>query len=273
MHMAVARGRQRALGPRRQACGQAVVEAVVGPFAGAARRARRLPVPDRRAHARRGAGDPAPRAARTRPSARTGCCATAIPRTPRRPAGSATPTRSSPACAREAVAAGYGQIKLKVGGDLEDDVRRLRIAREACGPDIRIAVDANQRWDVGDAIQWVRALAPFDPYWIEEPTSPDDVLGHAAIRRARGAGQGRHRRARPEPRDLQAADAGRGDRHRPDRRGPGRGGQREPRDPAAGGQVRAARLPARRRRGPVRARPAPLDVRLPRRVRQRWRAA
>ena len=106
----------------------------------------------RRAHARRGAGHPAPRASTDGPSARTGSCATAIPRTPRRPAGSATPTRSSPGCAREAVAAGYGQIKLKVGGDLEDDVRRLRIAREACGPDIRIAVDANQRWDVGDAI-------------------------------------------------------------------------------------------------------------------------
>jgi L-fuconate dehydratase len=84
----------------------------------------------------------------------------------------------------EAVAAGYEQIKLKVGGNLDDDVRRLRIAREACGPDIRIAVDANQRWDVAEAVRWVRALAPFDPYWIEEPTSPDDVLGHAAIRRA-----------------------------------------------------------------------------------------
>jgi L-fuconate dehydratase len=84
----------------------------------------------------------------------------------------------------EAVADGYEQIKLKVGADLDDDVRRLRIAREACGPDIRIAVDANQRWDVGEAVRWVRALAPFDPYWIEEPTSPDDVLGHAAIRRA-----------------------------------------------------------------------------------------
>jgi L-fuconate dehydratase len=84
----------------------------------------------------------------------------------------------------EAVAAGYEQIKLKVGAVLEDDVRRLRIAREAVGPDIRIAVDANQRWDVDEAVRWVRALAPFDPYWIEEPTSPDDVLGHAAIRRA-----------------------------------------------------------------------------------------
>ena len=55
---------------------------------------------------------------------------------------------------------------------------------EVVGPDIRIAVDANQRWDVADAIAWMTALAPYDPWWIEEPTSPDDVLGHAAIRRA-----------------------------------------------------------------------------------------
>jgi len=85
---------------------------------------------------------------------------------------------------REAVAEGFRQIKLKVGASLEDDVRRLGIAREAVGPDIRIAVDANQRWDVGAAIEWMQALAPFDIAWIEEPTSPDDVLGHAAIARA-----------------------------------------------------------------------------------------
>ncbi|KAB2346625.1 fuconate dehydratase [Actinomadura rudentiformis] len=85
--------------------------------------------------------------------------------------------------AREAVADGFTQIKLKVGADLDDDVRRLRLAREAVGPDVRIAVDANQRWDVAPAIEWMEALKPFDPYWIEEPTSPDDVLGHAAIRR------------------------------------------------------------------------------------------
>ncbi|GIG62468.1 mandelate racemase [Longispora fulva] len=86
--------------------------------------------------------------------------------------------------AREAVADGYTQIKLKVGADLADDVRRLGLARAAVGPDIRIAVDANQRWDVAEAIRWTSALAPHDPWWIEEPTSPDDVLGHAAIRRA-----------------------------------------------------------------------------------------
>lgn len=85
---------------------------------------------------------------------------------------------------REALADGFAQIKLKVGADLGDDLRRLGIAREVCGPDIRIAVDANQRWDVGDAIRWTAALRPFDIAWIEEPTSPDDVLGHAAIAKA-----------------------------------------------------------------------------------------
>jgi L-fuconate dehydratase len=84
---------------------------------------------------------------------------------------------------REAVDEGYPQIKLKVGADRVDDVRRLRIAREVCGPDIAIAVDANQRWDVAEAIDWVRTLAPFDVAWVEEPTNPDDVLGHAAIAR------------------------------------------------------------------------------------------
>lgn len=86
--------------------------------------------------------------------------------------------------ARQAVADGFRQIKLKVGADLADDIRRCRAARAVIGPDIRMAIDANQRWNVGEAIEWTRALAEFDPYWVEEPTSPDDVLGHAAIRRA-----------------------------------------------------------------------------------------
>jgi L-fuconate dehydratase len=86
--------------------------------------------------------------------------------------------------AREAVADGFTQIKLKVGASLEDDVRRMRTARETVGDGIRIAVDANQRWDVQPAIDWMRELAPYQPYWIEEPTSPDDILGHAAVRKA-----------------------------------------------------------------------------------------
>jgi L-fuconate dehydratase len=60
----------------------------------------------------------------------------------------------------------------------------MKAARAAVGPDVRIAIDANQRWDVKQAIAWTRVLERFDPYWIEEPTSPDDILGHSAIRQA-----------------------------------------------------------------------------------------
>ena len=86
--------------------------------------------------------------------------------------------------AKQAVADGFRMLKLKVGGNLDDDIRRLGLVRAAVGPDIRIAVDANQRWDTAPAIKWMQALAPFDPYWIEEPTSPDDVLAHRAIAEA-----------------------------------------------------------------------------------------
>ncbi|RZT27602.1 L-fuconate dehydratase [Kribbella sp. VKM Ac-2569] len=84
----------------------------------------------------------------------------------------------------EAVASGYKHVKLKVGADLADDIRRCGIAREVLGPDGHLMIDANQVWDVPEAIEWVKALAQFDPLWIEEPTSPDDILGHAAIRKA-----------------------------------------------------------------------------------------
>jgi L-fuconate dehydratase len=84
---------------------------------------------------------------------------------------------------RAAVADGFGQIKLKVGADIDDDVRRLALAREAVGPDVGIAVDANQRWEVDEAIDWMASLAPYDVAWVEEPTHPDDILGHAAIAR------------------------------------------------------------------------------------------
>ena len=85
--------------------------------------------------------------------------------------------------AKQAVAEGFTQIKLKVGADLQDDIRRFRAARAAVGTELRIAIDANQRWNVQEAIDWVKALAEFEPYWIEEPTSPDDILGHATVRR------------------------------------------------------------------------------------------
>jgi L-fuconate dehydratase len=85
---------------------------------------------------------------------------------------------------REAVEAGWGHVKIKVGLDVEDDIRRAAIVREEIGPDRELMLDANQVWDVNEAIENMERLAEFDPYWIEEPTSPDDVLGHAAIAKA-----------------------------------------------------------------------------------------
>ncbi|TKT74819.1 L-fuconate dehydratase [Aquamicrobium sp. LC103] len=84
---------------------------------------------------------------------------------------------------REAVEAGFDHVKLKVGRDRADDIRRLRIAREALGPDRKLMIDANQVWEVGEAIDWVRDLAFAKPWFIEEPTSPDDVEGHRRIRK------------------------------------------------------------------------------------------
>jgi L-fuconate dehydratase len=85
---------------------------------------------------------------------------------------------------REAIAEGWSHFKIKVGRDIDDDIRRCTIIREEIGPERKLMMDANQVWDVGDAITWMQQLARFDPWWIEEPTSPDDVLGHAAIARA-----------------------------------------------------------------------------------------
>jgi len=85
---------------------------------------------------------------------------------------------------RAAVGERWTHFKMKVGASLEDDVRRAALLREEIGPDNRLMMDANQTWDVGQAIANMERLAEFDPWWIEEPTSPDDVLGHAAIARA-----------------------------------------------------------------------------------------
>ena len=85
---------------------------------------------------------------------------------------------------QEGLAAGWSHFKIKVGEDLEDDVRRSALIRAEIGPDRKLMMDANQRWDVNDAITNMHELARFDPWWIEEPTSPDDVLGHAAIVKA-----------------------------------------------------------------------------------------
>ncbi len=85
---------------------------------------------------------------------------------------------------REAKNEGFSYLKMKVGADLDDDMRRAEIIREEIGSGMKLMMDANQKWDVGEAISNMESLAEFDPWWIEEPTSPDDILGHAAIAKA-----------------------------------------------------------------------------------------
>lgn len=86
--------------------------------------------------------------------------------------------------AKEAVADGFKLIKMKVGRSLENDIHRLKLVRETIGPDIKLAVDANQVWDVNEAIDWIKSLGEVNLHWVEEPTSPDDILGHATIAKA-----------------------------------------------------------------------------------------
>lgn len=88
------------------------------------------------------------------------------------------------ALATEAIEAGFSHIKLKVGRDLQDDIRRVGIAREVLGPDRKLMIDANQVWEVGEAVPWLEQLAFAQPWFIEEPTSPDDIAGHRTIREA-----------------------------------------------------------------------------------------
>jgi L-fuconate dehydratase len=85
--------------------------------------------------------------------------------------------------ARAAVAAGWTHVKMKVGGDPAGDARRAALIREVIGAERYLMMDANQVWEVEEAIERTRALAEFDPWWMEEPTSPDDILGHARIAR------------------------------------------------------------------------------------------
>lgn len=85
---------------------------------------------------------------------------------------------------REAKSEGWTHLKMKVGANINDDIRRAQIIREEIGSDIKLMMDANQKWDVNEAIQQMKRLSEFNPWWIEEPTSPDDILGHLAIRKA-----------------------------------------------------------------------------------------
>ena len=112
--------------------------------------------------------------------------------------------------AAAAVADGFRHVKLKVGADRAEDLRRCRIAREVNGPDVRLMVDANQVWDVDEAIDRIADLADLDLLWVEEPTSPDDVLGHARIARAVapiGVATGEHVQNRIVFKQLLQADA------------------------------------------------------------------
>uniref|UniRef100_A0A5F9CFX2 Mitochondrial enolase superfamily member 1 n=1 Tax=Oryctolagus cuniculus TaxID=9986 RepID=A0A5F9CFX2_RABIT len=84
----------------------------------------------------------------------------------------------------EALKDGWTRFKVKVGADLQDDMRRCRLIRDMIGPEKTLMMDANQRWDVPEAVEWMSKLAEFKPLWIEEPTSPDDILGHATISKA-----------------------------------------------------------------------------------------
>ncbi|XP_076081994.1 mitochondrial enolase superfamily member 1-like isoform X2 [Mytilus galloprovincialis] len=86
--------------------------------------------------------------------------------------------------ATEAISQGMERFKMKVGGDIEDDIRRAKIFRETIGYDRLWMVDANQKWEVQESIDWMKKLAPYKPLWIEEPTNPDDIMGHAAIAEA-----------------------------------------------------------------------------------------
>lgn len=111
---------------------------------------------------------------------------------------------------REALAEGWTAFKMKVGADLPQDIRRASIIREEIGSRNLLMMDANQVWDVGQAISWMRELARFSPHWIEEPTSPDDVLGHAAISRALhpiGVATGEHCQNRVVFKQLMQAEA------------------------------------------------------------------
>ncbi len=110
----------------------------------------------------------------------------------------------------ESVAEGWEHFKMKVGTSIEDDVRRASIIRQEIGPDKKLMMDANQVWDVDEAIEKMERLAEFDPWWIEEPTSPDDVLGHAKIARAVapiGVATGEHCQNRVVFKQLMQAEA------------------------------------------------------------------
>ena len=162
---------------------------------------RRLPLPHGRARRRRGDRSAARATRRRRPTGSPSCGATGTPRTSRRPAGSATRrSKVRRAVPRAATPTAGGRSRPRSASTSPSDIRRCEVMREELGDDVQLMADANQVWDVPEAIDWMRQLEPVDLRWIEEPTSPDDVLGHAAIRRGVAPRRRRHRRARRQPR-------------------------------------------------------------------------
>ena len=163
---------------------------------------------------------------------------------------------------REALADGWTHFKVKVGSAPEEDARRLTLVREEIGPSNKLMIDANQRWDVNEAIDCVRALARFNLWWIEEPTSPDDVLGHATIAKAVrpvGVATGEHCANRILFKQLLQAEAIDFCQIDSCRLG---GVNENLAVMLMAAKFGVPRLPACRRRRPVRARAAPVDVRL-----------
>ena len=218
MHMAAGAVVNAAWDLAARLAGKPVWQFLAGDDPGGARLPRRLPLPHATPSPRRRRSPSCAPPSRAAPSAPSGCWREGYPAYTTSPGWLGYYDDKLVRLAEEAVADGFtaDQAEGRRRPGRRHPPARAR-PRGPSAPDIRIAVDANQRWDVAEALEWMNALAPYDPYWIEEPTSPDDVLGHAAIR-AGQAGQGRHRRTHRQPGRVQAAAPGRRGRLRPDRR-------------------------------------------------------
>ena len=178
------RGHERRVGPGRTPCRKAAVEAAGRDDTGRARQRRGHALPLGRAHPRRSPGAARRNLEGTRKDRIAQLDVSGYPSYTTTAGWLGYSDDKLRMLCQEAVDSGYRHIKLKVGADLQDDIRRCSIAREVIGDDAHLMIDANQVWDVPEAIEWVSALAEFKPLWIEEPTSPDDILGHAAVRKA-----------------------------------------------------------------------------------------
>ena len=153
---------------------------------------------------------------------------------------------------KRAVAAGFTAMKLKVGSrDPERDLRRAHIVREVAGDKARVMVDANQQWTLPQALDICQRLRAINPFWIEEPTHPDDVLGHKTLADRDRADEARARRTCPEPRRFQKLFAGEMRRFHSSGCRARRGRERIPRRESALPQIWRARRAARRRHGPA----------------------